>query len=76
MHVRTEHLHVCRPGGKGAEPWREENTNVADVDREVQRMEDVVDDTAGSHQTRVDRATYDTTKGIPGGGVKPVPEFL
>lgn len=39
-------------------------------------MEDVVDDTAGSHQTWVDRAAYDTTKRIPGGGVKPVPEFL
>ncbi len=70
------YAHVGGPGGERTEARREEDTNVADVDREVQRVEDAVNDAAGRHQARVDGASYNTSKRVPGSVVKPIPERL
>lgn len=39
-------------------------------------MEDIVNDTAGGHETGVDGTTNDATERIPCCGIKPVPKFL
>jgi len=39
-------------------------------------VEEVVDDTAGDHETRIDGSTDDAPERVPCGGIKPVPEFL
>lgn len=46
-------LHICCPSRKRAETGSKEHTNVPDIDREVKCVEYVVDDSAGSHETRV-----------------------
>ena len=70
------HAHIGGPGSECTEARREEDTNVPDIDREVECMENVVDDAAGHHQARVDSASYNTTKRVPGGVVEPIPECL
>ena len=39
-------------------------------------MQNTVDDTTGSHETRVYRPANNTAQRVPCSGVKPVPEFL
>lgn len=69
-------LHIGCPGGEGTEAWSEENADIPYVDREVKRMQNVVDDATGCHKARIYRATDDSTQWVPCRGVKPVPEFL
>ena len=73
---REAHAHIGRPGREGTEARREEDANVADVDREVECVKNVVNDAAGGHQARIDGASYNTPKRVPGSVVKPIPERL
>ena len=69
-------VHVSRPSGKGAESRCEEDANVSNVDGEVQGLQEVVDDTAGGHQARVDGTADDSPERVPCCWVEPIPEFL
>ena len=51
---------VRRPGRQPCESGSEHDADVPYVDGEVEVMEDVVDDTGGDHETRVDRAADDS----------------
>ena len=42
-------LHIGRPCSKSTESWSKKDTNISDINREVDPVEDVVDDTAGRH---------------------------
>ena len=42
-------LHVSSPRGQGTKSGGEEHANVSNVHRQVQCVEDVVDDTARGH---------------------------
>jgi hypothetical protein len=74
--MKLGYAQVRRIGGESAEPRSEQDTNVPDIDREMQRMKKVVDDTTGRHQTGVDGPANDTAQGVPCSRVEPVPEFL
>jgi hypothetical protein len=58
-HLTSEQ--VRRPGRQPCESGSEHDANVPDVDGEVEVVEDVVDDTRGDHETRVDRTADDST---------------
>ena len=68
--------HVSRPSSKGTESWCKEDTDVTDIDRKIQGVENVVYDATGGHETWIYGTSYDTSKRIPRGRVKPVPECL
>ncbi len=76
--IRMEelHLHVGGPGSESTEAWSEEDTNVTDIDRKVQSMQDVVDDATSGHEAGVHSSAHYTSKRIPCCGVKPIPECL
>ncbi len=69
-------LHVRRPCSQCAKSGCKEDTNVPNIYWEVQGVKNAVDNTASGHYARVHSPTNDTTQRVPGGGVKPVPEFL
>ena len=69
-------LHVRCPCSQCAKSGCKENTNVPNIHREVQGVKNVVYNAASSHNAGVHSPTHDTTQGVPGGGVKPIPEFL
>ena len=56
---------VCSKRGKAGAGWGEEDTNVANVDGEGEEAQDVVDDTAGDHQSGVESTTSNATEGVP-----------
>ena len=79
LHTWTMNLgtsHVSRPSRQRTETRSKKDTDVPDVNREVKGMKNIVDDAASRHQARIDGTSHNATKGIPGGRVKPVPEFL
>lgn len=63
-------------GSQGTEARGEHDTDVTDVDREMERVENVVDDTTRGHETWIDSTTHDTSERVPCRRVEPVPEFL
>ena len=69
-------IHVSRPSSEGAEPGGKEDADVSYVDGEMKRMQNIVDDPAGSHETRIYRPANNAAQGVPCSGVKPIPEFL
>ena len=69
-------VHVRGPCSERAETRGEQYTNVTNVDRKVEGMEDVVNDAACGHQSRVDGTADDTSERVPCGMVEPVPERL
>lgn len=62
-HFAGEKIHGerCQSG----ECWRKQNTDVPDVDRNGEESQNMVDHAAGYHQTRVERATSDTSQRVP-----------
>lgn len=52
--------HVSGPRSEGTETRSEHDTNVADVNGEVDSMEKAVDDTASGHQTGIDCSSHYT----------------
>lgn len=70
------HSHISRPCSQGTKSRSQEDADVPNVNGEVKIMEDIVDDPARRHQTRVDSSSYYTTQRIPCGRIKPVPKFL
>lgn len=69
-------IHVRCPCSEGAEARGKEHTNVPDVDRQVKRVKNAVDDPTGRHKAWIDGTTDDATQGVPCCWVEPVPEFL
>jgi hypothetical protein len=69
-------VHISRPSSEGAETGGKENADISYVNREMKRMQSIIDDPAGSHETRIYRPANNTAQRVPCGGVKPVPEFL
>lgn len=55
------HEHVRCPCSKGTERGGQEDTDIANVNREVYCSKDIPDGAAGGHETGVDGATYDTS---------------
>ena len=74
--MSNNNTHVGRPCGEGTETRGEEHANVTNIDREVEGMENVVDDTARGHETRVDGATDYTSQRVPRSVIEPIPERL
>jgi hypothetical protein len=68
--------HVSCPGCQGAKTRSKKYTNIANVNREVEVMQHIVNDPASSHQAGVYGTANDTAQGVPSGGVEPVPKFL
>ena len=63
-HLRSEQ--VCRKCRQAGACWSKQNANVPDVDWECKEAKEVVDDTTGDHQSRVEGSTSDTSKWMPG----------
>ena len=61
---------------EAGEEGGQEDTHVADVDGDVEGVEEVVDDCRGDHEAWVDGASDDTTEGIPSPVIKPVVELV
>ncbi|SRR5216683_5250091 len=68
--------HVSCPGCEGAETGSKEYADISYINGEVKRMQNVVDDPAGSHEARIYCPANNTAKRVPCSMVKPVPEFL
>ena len=58
------------------EDGRQEDADVADVDGDVEQVQDVVDESRGQHQSGVDGAAHDPTQRVPGALVEPVEEVV
>lgn len=74
---RVGHLRGQEVTGKGSQAracGSQHDADVADVDREGEKAEEVVDGAAGDHETRVESTTGDTAKRVPCAVVEPVPE--
>lgn len=74
---RVGHLRGQEVTGKGSQAragGSQHDADVADVDREGEKAEEVVDGAAGNHETRVEGTASDTAEGVPCAVVEPVPE--
>ena len=69
-------IQVCGEGGEGTKSGGEHNADVPDIDRNSNSPEEVIYDTAGGHQTRINGSSNNTTQRVPCCRIKPVPEFL
>lgn len=58
-HLTSEQ--VRRPSRQPCESGSEHDADVPDVDGEVEVVENVVDDTGGDHEARIDRTADDST---------------
>ena len=63
-------------GGEGGEKGRQEDADISNVDGDVEEVEDVVDGGRSHHQTRVYRASDDSTQRVPSAIVEPIVEFV
>lgn len=74
---RVGHLRGQEVTGKGRQAragGSQHDADVANVDGEGEKAEEVVDGTAGDHETRVESTTSDTAEGVPCAVIEPVPE--
>ena len=69
-------IHVSRPCCECAESWCKEDADVAHVDGQVKRVEDVINNTARGHQTGIDGSADNTPERIPCCRIEPVPKNL
>lgn len=67
---------VGREGSEARETGGEKDTDISNVDGNGQKTEEVVDDSAGDHETGVEGTASNTTEGVPGAVVKPIPEAI
>ena len=63
-------------GSQGGEEWSQKHTNFPHIDGHIKVVQKVVYDTSCDHETRVDGATNDPSKGIPSSVIKPVVEII
>ena len=76
---RGGHLVGEEVGGDGSQAREgrgQEDADVADVDRDGQGTEGVVDGAARHHEARVEGASGDSAEGVPCAVVEPVPELV
>ena len=74
---RVGHLRGQEVTGKGSQAragGSQHDADVADIDGEGKKAEEVVDGTAGDHEAWVEGTTSDTTEGVPCAVIEPVPE--
>ena len=70
------HPQIRRDRGQPRESGREHDTDIPDIDGEIQPVQDVVDDARGDHEAREDSRSDGPAERVPCCRVEPVPEFL
>jgi hypothetical protein len=75
-HNHGRYAQVCRPSGECAKTRSKEHADIPDIDRKIETVKNIVDNTAGSHETGIYCSSNNTTKRVPCCRVKPVPKFL
>lgn len=64
---------IGRQAGAGG---GQEDTDVANIDGDREEAEEVVEDTAGDHETRVQSTTGNSTQRVPCSVIEPIPEVV
>ena len=67
---------IGRNGGGCGEDGRNEHAHVADLNREVQHVQHLVEEVGSAHHTGVRSTSYNTTQRIPGAIIHPVEELV
>lgn len=76
---RGGHLIGEQVGGNGRQArkrWCEKDANVSNINRNREELEEVVNNTAGDHESGVQGSSGNPTKRMPSTVVEPVPELL